>query len=285
MLSRSHIKSLIIAVLLSSPAVQAVTVEQSSTELWIQQNAKHLNTILFTLIGSIQYADEAVLCKLLGATDADPEFTDFVKREMQASGLDTQKLYVKVSLFHNAVGGAQGLTHGIIIGKTIQDQFKAKQADLDSLRFLIRHEASHVKHKDVVKNTMLRLMLHLTLYYGADYMLDILEQNGCLPAWYLRFTKACPWAIKFMAKSYAVSILASLYSVSQERRADKEAAADKALAQGGIRMFERFKAAEKNVHPWMQKLNEFANNNPSIYHALMMHPTHQERIDMLQKVA
>jgi hypothetical protein len=212
--------------------------------------------------------------------DAD-SFKQMVNEELQAAGIDLNKKYfVKISA-HPVIEGSLMITlpGGIIIAQSLYDSYQKQESDKYTIRFLVRHEAAHLKNHDIYKRVGFNVALCAALLYGSDYVINKAASNGYLPA--SLNNPDMKTIIKLLTTMWTGPLTNSICTYHQETCADKHACATPELAEGGARCFERLAQLSKKcgiLENWIQ-------NKSFLWRIITGYPTHENRAKMLHALA
>ena len=278
------------------------------TKRSLQSTARVCDYALLGAIALLPLCDRFIIEHLPFSvvSDVSNEFTDFVRTECRAAGIaNADSLFVKCSPYVNK-HLAVSLAHGVVVGQQLyhiwQELHKQDPApsycpdnhrvphtqkgpariiiDTDMLRFIMRHEASHIKHHDMLTRTVVAVGVGLIGRYLFARMSD--KSDACSGS---RTQQVMAWlkqqSIVLAGYSGAWFLISRLY-VGQEKRCDQEAAATgKVIAQAGMNLFTQAANCEGSIPTnrlaaWLHKYRfEYSNH----------HPRSSDRANYLRKLA
>ncbi len=275
MIQRYILSLALSTLLLSVPMQGTVHWAQRAFDAYV---AHYNELILFGVV-----AEEAYwLHKLYSCTELheDDAFKKMVYQECKAMDMDGYPLFVKVSgdpSVENMLMGAMG--GGIVVAQSMYDAYFQEDSDKDAIRFLVRHEASHIKNSDWGKRFLLKTALYLSVLYGSDYLFAQLQKQNALPG----IVDGCykQWLAKCCSIMLTNSLLTYIQRYHQEVQADRQACCDAALAEGGSRCFARLGSFIKENDP----ITDALQSQPFLWRLLSGYPTLNERSQMLHVIA
>jgi len=239
--------------------------------------ARGVGTVgLMVLLAELQVQ---LLGQVLSGRELTPETQQAIREILREIGLedaDTVRLAECVESLQKVFPKSGGASLTSLLGGSrrilLMSEEAFNQLSEEEKRFLIGHEAMHIKHRHVLKAVVVGALVTICALSSATL---VVRNYGRKKA-YLQAGVA--GVVGYLGAMVATLLVRSAVSRANERKADCQAARGLDAAAGGVALMKRLKE-----DPIMLEASE--NYKKFWWRLLMDHPTLDERIAYLQKIA
>lgn len=259
-------------------------------ETWISRNAHHIvasgNMLLLVSGGTMYEYLASKIYKIRTLDDSDP-CRQFCIDQIAAVGVPDPSTVTVKATSERRKGNARSKIRELNISDRDYDSFINKSDDFDkeAFGFLIRHEGSHLKNNDCVKGRLFYLVSFNSLLYGTAFLAKLAEYSTYMPTNPTLKSLLKTWAPIAIALT-VTRFITNLYGSTYERRADKDAATDLSLANGGVRKVERWRF-EYETNPENQRswFVSFLMKNAVLHRCIIGYEQYDIRLQRLRDYA
>ena len=159
----------------------------------------------------------------------------------------------------------------LIVAPSVYEEYQAGEMPMDETRFVLRHEASHLRHNDVTHRVAGYIALNALGSCCIDRVMSPSNIYECIVA----------TLYKQAFIGTLILLMNGTLNYYQEKRADREGAADLTLATGGAHFFERIEGRIDNY----VAIERWIYTQPFVFRMLTGYQTIRERVEAMQSIA